>query len=60
MPSWLPFVFPVVSWTHRFVSHVRADLIGAAREAGAEVLPRSAFAAGLGNILKGAGAAGAL
>jgi PleD family two-component response regulator len=42
-----------------FVSHVRADLIGAARDAGAEVLPRSAFAANLGDILKGAGAAGA-
>jgi len=37
-----------------FVSHVRADLIGAARDAGAEVLPRSAFAANLGDILKGA------
>lgn len=34
-----------------FVSHVHADVIGAARKAGAEVLPRSAFAANLADIL---------
>jgi PleD family two-component response regulator len=36
-----------------YVSHVQADLIGAAREAGVgEVLARSAFAEGLGEILR--------
>lgn len=35
-----------------FVSHVHTDLIGAARKAGAEqVLPRSAFAGNLADIL---------
>ena len=37
-----------------FVSHVRADLVSAAREAGAdEVLARSAFVTRLGEILVG-------
>src|SRR5574338_1175471 len=37
-----------------FVSHVHVDVIRAAREAGAdEVLPRSAFAANLPELLKG-------
>jgi len=37
-----------------FASHVHADLIAAARRAGAdEVLPRSAFAANLADILRG-------
>jgi PleD family two-component response regulator len=35
-----------------FVSHVRTDLIEAARVAGAEVMPRSAFASGLEDILR--------
>jgi len=36
-----------------FVSHVRADLVGAAREAGAdEVMARSAFVERLGEILR--------
>jgi len=35
-----------------FVSHVRTDLIEAARAAGAEVMPRSAFASGLDEILR--------
>ena len=37
-----------------FVSHVRADLIEEAREAGAEVLARSAFVTRLPEILAGA------
>lgn len=42
-----------------YVSHVRADLIAAARDAGIdEVLARSAFVTRLGDILTGAHAAG--
>jgi two-component system, NarL family, response regulator DesR len=37
-----------------FASHVHADLIAAARKAGADaVMPRSAFAANLADILRG-------
>jgi DNA-binding NarL/FixJ family response regulator len=40
-----------------FASHVHTDLIGAARQAGAdEVLPRSAFAGNLAEILRSADA----
>jgi DNA-binding NarL/FixJ family response regulator len=39
-----------------FASHVHVDLINAARKAGADqVLPRSAFAGNLADILSGAG-----
>jgi DNA-binding NarL/FixJ family response regulator len=44
--------------TLAFASHVHTALIGAAREAGAEqVLPRSAFASNLADILQSAGTA---
>jgi PleD family two-component response regulator len=36
-----------------FVSHVHTDLIEAARQAGINVMPRSAFTARLGDILRG-------
>ena len=40
-----------------FASHVHTELIAAARQAGADqVLPRSAFAGNLADILRGAGA----